>query len=373
MKEDKLIQHLRKGLESGSIVPPGVQAKIMSMGSSFEVVDHHIQVDAIVQFTLKQLPTKPIKAIIELKSRLTPMVLEGAIHQLLRHRNELRRAGSFDNLYPMIAAPYISDSVQQRCKELGVGYIDLNGTFALIHDDAYVDVVRPATLFKNPQGIKNLFSGKSRRIIRMLLTNPHRPYRLEKLASETQLSVGQVSQVTRRLQNEGLLDRTSEGCVLTRPRKLLRLFTQELKRDYTQNRIVLSAFSEQPPPQFAKFLHATCERRSIRHVFTLASALEPNERNVREDLTAAYISVSPDRLKEDLQLEAVGKGANVLLMMPPDPDNTEAGGVFYRPRKLTTGLIGVNPVQLYVDFTLHGSRGEEQAEFLVEHALGFRE
>jgi hypothetical protein len=33
----------------------------------------------------------------------------------------------------------------------------------------------------------------------------------------------------------------------------------------------------------------------------------------------------------------------------------------------------VNPVQLYVDFTLHGRRGEEQADFLIEHALAFRE
>ena len=45
--------------------------------------------------------------------------------------------------------------MQARCKELGVGYIDLNGTFALIHRDVYIDVVRPATAFKNPQGIKN--------------------------------------------------------------------------------------------------------------------------------------------------------------------------------------------------------------------------
>jgi len=111
----------------------------------------------------------------------------------------------------------------------------------------------------------------------------------------------------------------------------------------------------------------------IRYAFTLASGLEPTERNVREDLTAAYVNVSLEPLRDALQIEAVGKGANVLLMTPPDPDNTDAGGVFYRPRKLANGLTGVNPVQLYVDFTLHGSRGEEQAEFLVEHALGFRE
>ncbi len=373
MIEYKLLDLLREGLDSGTIIPPGVQAKIVAIGPSFEVADQQMQVDAIVEFTVRNLPNKPITAIIELKSRLTPMVLEGAVHQVLRYRNALRRSGAFADLYPMVAAPYISDSVQQRCKELGIGYIDLNGTFALIRDDIYIDVVRRAIAFKNPQGIQNIYSGKSRRIIRVLLTNPHRPYRLEQLASETQLSIGQISQVTRRLQDDGLLDRTSAGCVLTRPRKLLRQFAQGLKRDYVHNRTVFTAFSEKSPTQLATLLQDICSRREIQHAFTLASGLEASERNVREELTAVYINVPPDHLREDIQLEAVEKGANVLLMKPPDPDNTDAGGVFYRPRKLTNGLIGVNPIQLYVDFTVQGSRGEEQADFLLEHALGFRE
>jgi hypothetical protein len=364
---------LREGLESGTIVPPGVQARIVAMQPSFEVAGRRLQVDAIVEFTVKDLPNKPIKAVIEMKSRLTPMVLEGAIHQVLGYRNELQKSGTFTDLYPMVAAPYISDSVQRRCKELGVGYVDLNGTFALSRDDVYVDIVRPATMFKNPQGVKNIFSSRSRRIVRVLIANPYKPYRLEELASEARLSIGQVFQVTRRLQEDGLLDRTHKGRVLTKPRKLLRLFAQELKSDYAHNRTVFNAFSETPPAQFAQFLRETCEHKGVRCAFTLASGLEPNERNVREEITAAHLNVSTENLRNDLQLEAVGKGANVMLMMPPESDNTDAGGVFYRPRKLTNGLTGVNPVQLYVDFTLHGSRGEEQADFLIEHALGFRE
>src|ERR1700733_2334937 len=373
MSENKFIQSLREGLESGTIVPPGVQARIVAMQPSFEVAGRRVQVDAIVEFTVKDLPNKPIKAVIEMKSRLTPMVLEGAIYQVLGYRNELQKSGTFTDLYPMVAAPYISDSVQRRCKELGVGYVDLNGTFALIRNDVYVDIVRPATMFKNPQGVKNIFSSRSRRIVRVLLVNPYKAYRLEELASEARLSIGQVFQVTRRLQEDGLLDRTHQGRVLTKPRKLLRLFAQEIKSDYAHNRSVFNAFSETPPAQFAQFLRETCEHKGVRCAFTLASGLEPNERNVREEITAAYLNVSPENLRNDLQLEAVGKGANVMLMMPPESDNTDAGGVFYRPRNLTNGLTGVNPVQLYVDFTLHGSRGEEQADFLINMLLGSKD
>jgi DNA-binding transcriptional ArsR family regulator len=373
MKEYKTLELLIEGLESGRILPPSVQAKRVATNQSFQSEGRNAQPDAIVQFTVSRPHPKTITAVIELKSRLQPLALEGVIHQVLGHRNELERSGAYQDLYPMVAAPYISESVQARCKELGVGYVDLNGTLGLIHKDVYIDVVRPAIAFKNPQGIKNIFSGRSRRILRVLLVHPYQPYRLEQLASETGLSVGQVSQVLRRLQSDGLVTRNSEGSLLTQPRRLLRLFAEELKGDYLRNRIVFSGFSEKDPLSLAHTLSELCRQRDIQHAFTLGSGLESNERNVREQLTAAYISVSPERLRDDLKLEEVGKGANVFLMTPPETDNTDAGGVFYQSRALTNGLTGVNPVQLYLDFTLHGNRGKEQADFLVEHALGFRE
>ena len=105
----------------------------------------------------------------------------------------------------------------------------------------------------------------------------------------------------------------------------------------------------------------------------MTSGLDPHERNLREDVTAAYLDMDADEIRNELRLEAVGRGANVLLMTPPEPDNTEAGGVFYKTRKLVNGVEGVNPIQLFVDFSLQGGRGEEQAEFLMEHTLGFHQ
>jgi hypothetical protein len=373
MKEYKAMEFLLQGLESGSLLPSGVRAKVIASDGKFALPAQSIQPDAIVEFAVNSPHPTSIIAIIELKSRLQPMELEGAIHQVLRYRNELHRSGTYRDLYPMVAAPYISESVQARCKELGVGYIDLNGTISLIYKNVYIDVVRPANAFKNPQGIKNIFSGRSRRILRVLLVHPYQAYRLERLASETKLSVGQVSQVVRRLQDDDMVVRNSEGFLLNKPRRLLRLLAEELKSDYLQNRTVFSGFSEKEPLSLAQSLSQFCKQRDIQHAFTLGSGLESNERNVREQLTAAYISVSPERVRDELQLEAVGKGANVFLMMAPENDNTDAGGVFYQPRQLVNGLTGVNPVQLYFDFTLHGNRGQEQANFLVEHALGFRE
>ena len=373
MVSNNYLSELCAGLVTGKLLPSNVHATVLHCHEPIPSLGRSIDVDALVEFRIKELQHEPITAVLEFKSRLTPLVLEGAIHQVLGIRNSLRALAIYGDVYPMVAAPYISDSVQNRCKELGIGYADLNGTFLLAHKNIYVDVVRPATAFKNPQGIKRIFSGKSRRIARILLANPFKPFRLEELASEAQLSTGQVFQVTRRLQEDGLLERTPKGRMLTKPRQLLRLFTKEARTNFSENRQVFRGFTEMPPARITEELAHYCGKRQIRCAFTLTSGLEPYQRNLREDITAAYIDVPGNEIRNDLRLEAVGRGANVLLMTPPEPDNTEAGGVFYKTRKLANSLESVNPIQLFVDFSLQGGRSEEQAEFLMEHTLGLHQ
>lgn len=373
MIEREFEKELKSRLESGKLTPSGVHVRAIALQPQFEKLDPRLQIDAFVEFSFEHLSNRTVQAIMEIKTRLTPMMLEGVIHQILRYRNELRKNPEYHDVYPMLAAPYISESVQRRCKEVGVGYIDLNGTFAVIHKDVYVDVVRPAVEFKNPQGIKNIFSARSRRVLRVLLAHPYKPFRLEELASAASVSIGQVSQVTKRLQEQRFLERTSEGRCLARPRKLLRLFAQELKSDYSANRKTVQAFSDLSQQAVANSITDTCTRRNIKFAFTLATGLEPHERNLRQDVTAVYVEIPAADLQNELRLEAVGKGPNVIIMTPPEEDNTTAGGVFYETRTLSNGLAGVNPVQLYLDFMLQGGRGEEQAEFLLEHSLGFQE
>jgi hypothetical protein len=184
----------------------------------------------------------------------------------------------------------------------------------------------------------------------VLLAKPFSPFRLKALVSETQLSIGHIFQVTKRLQEEGFLERTSKGRVLTKPRELLRSLAKELRADFSPKRQVFRGFSEMPPMRISEELIRFCERRQIKYAFTLTSGLEPHERNLREEVTAAYVSVHPEEIRDELRIESVGKGANVILMTPTAPENTEAGGVFYKTRKLTTGLTGVNPIQLFLDF-----------------------
>jgi hypothetical protein len=78
--------------DTGNLLPPGIHAKTLVADRTFQVSGQNIQPDAIVEFTVKHPVSTLITAVIELKSRLQPMGLEGAIHQVLRYRNELHRS-----------------------------------------------------------------------------------------------------------------------------------------------------------------------------------------------------------------------------------------------------------------------------------------
>lgn len=96
----RFLELLLNGLESGSLLPPGLRAKPLVVDGAFQVSGQNIQPDAIVEFTVSRPVSTSIIAVIELKSRLQPMGLEGAIHQVLRARNELHRTGAYHDLYP---------------------------------------------------------------------------------------------------------------------------------------------------------------------------------------------------------------------------------------------------------------------------------
>jgi hypothetical protein len=366
--EDSLFKQLRDGLESGELLPTGLHATILRQ--EFTSTKRVIRPDLVVEFTVDERKTC---AVVEFKSRLTPLTLEGAIYQVSRYSEAIRGIEDrFRQIVPMVAAPYLSENLRNRCKQIGVGYIDLNGSIFLRTHGFYVDVLRPATRFKNPQNVRNIFSGKSRRIIRTLLTQPHHPFRLEAIARETALSTARVFQVVKKLDSERFLERTPKGRILTGPARLLRLFVEETKDDFKKNRLVFNGFSELPMIQIASRLREYCASMGREHAFTLSTGLELNERNLREDIVAAYVDTDPQIIADDLRIEAVGRGANVFLMRAPEPDNTSFGGVFYRPRILSNGFRGINPVQLYLDFSLYPNRGQEQALFMMNNVLGFR-
>jgi len=371
METHEIVSQLADGLNSGTLLPPQIQAKVLHEDRRFHFDDNDLGVDLLVEFTINR---HKIITAIECKSRLTSASVKNLPYSLHQTRVN-RRAADLRNAKSMIAAPYISEPLRSQLRQIGVGYIDLNGTFFLDDEEGiYIDIAKGKGRYGTPQGTKNIFIGKSRRLVRVLLCHPYTPFRLEDLAKQTQLSVAQVFQIFQRLEEYEVIDRSSAGRQLTKPRKLLNLFSAGIKNDYQNNRVIFNGFYEgKHLDEFTRDVVKYCEMHDGNYAFTLFSGLEPQQRNVIENVVAVYVSGDPARIASSLRLPFTGVGANVLLMRPPERDNTSSGGVFYEPRALSSGVKAVNLIQEYLDFSMYPGRGEEQARFLLDEFLGFRE
>ncbi|MBC7052256.1 hypothetical protein G6O46_24925, partial [Salmonella enterica subsp. enterica serovar Enteritidis] len=96
---------------------------------------------------------------------------------------------------PIFIAPYISPEAQALCNEFEVGYLDLVGNARIVFDTVFierrVDTKPPAI----QRSLKSIFKPKSAQVLRVLLRDPDRAWRVADLAHTAEVSLGHVSNV----------------------------------------------------------------------------------------------------------------------------------------------------------------------------------
>jgi hypothetical protein len=372
MESMMLANRLVEGLESSQLLPSGLRAKSLQANYRIPLPEGLFEVDLIIEFSLQPEGIRVLSAI-ECKSRLSPMDVQLAAAQLRRIKEKLRDFMPGEQKEPclMVAAPYISESTQNACKQLGLGYIDLNRNLYLVSDGIHIEISRPAKEFKPEQGIKAPYFGKSRRIVRVLLSHPAKQFKLDELAQEAGTSISQASYVVRRLREDRFLEKNESGVLLTKPGKLLKTLAAEAQRDYQKNRKIFFTISADDTASTIRRLANYCDQKQLDYAFALFTGLEKYEQNVLESVNAIYTSADPYRIAEEMRFPFASKGANLYIMCPPLSDNTSEGGVFYQTRRVATEVRAVSLVQAYMDFTYYPGRGEEQARYIFERLLGF--
>src|SRR5687767_5688554 len=130
--------------------------------------------------------------ICEVKSDGQPRNVRYAALQVREYAN---RGPKNQHMYPVVIAPYISPASQAICREMEVGYADLAGNSHLAFGDIYVDRQVAENPFRQRREQRSLFSPKSARVLRVLLTDPSRPWKVEDLARRARVSLGLVSKV----------------------------------------------------------------------------------------------------------------------------------------------------------------------------------
>ena len=265
--------------------------------------------------------------------------------------------------YPIFIAPYIAPTAATICNQYEVGYLDLAGNCRLAFDQVYIR----REGFPNPsvqrRDLRSLYSPKAERVLRVLLTAGQRRWRMQELANEAQVSLGQVANVKKILSDREWIDSEEAGfCLRSLDAAALPLITEWANNYRIERNTTREYYSLQPVPTMEAELAQASRRADVKLAFSGFSGAARFAPAVRYQRISAYILGDVRALTDRLDLKPVSTGANVTLWEPYDQ------GVLYGTRDIE-GAPVVSPVQLYLDLARTKGRGEEAASAILEEVI----
>ena len=298
------------------------------------------------------------RLIVETRENGQPRHVREAVAHLLMKSGQSR-----GNAYPIVAAPFISETSAEICRQVGAGYMDLAGNCRLSFGGIYIDRRGRPNRFVTRRSLRSLYRSRSSRVLRTLLFNPRLTWKLTDLSVASGVSIGQVFNVKKALVDRewAIFDRN--GLRLTHPEKALQDWGDQYAFD---SNLTFDFYAPTGMHETELSLARYLSSRGFRYAFTSYSAyarMIPGTDCIR---VFAYIDADSDiavaKAAKDLNFKPVLKGANVTLMMPHDE------GVFFGVRE-TEGITIVSPVQAYLDVKNSGNEGFSAAEDIFRKVL----
>jgi len=264
--------------------------------------------------------------------------------------------------YPIFASQYLSPSIRNFCTTNEIGYFDFSGNCRLVFDQVYIEREVPLSETPERKRLKSLFSLKSSRVMRRLLHEPGRLWKVQSLALEANVSAATVSLMKDKLIGEEYAARQEEGFVITKPEELLLDWAKNYS--YKEHKH-LECFGHGNLEDLEGHFGDYCRKNSVNYAFTMfsgAKRIAPFTRGIQRGYAYTASDLNIKELAEALGLKPVDSGGNFRLMIPSDDD------VLWQKQKVDDDFV-VSDIQLYLDLSSHRGRGEENAEYLLEQRL----
>jgi hypothetical protein len=272
-------------------------------------------------------------------------------------------ARSDTRAYPVFVAPYITPAAAAVCDRYQVGYFDLAGNCRIAFDQVYIR----REGFPNPairkRDLRSLYSPKAERVLRVLLTAGKRTWRMQELADESKVSLGQVANVKKLLADREWIEKEVDGLRLRSLDEAVLPMLTEWAANYRIERSTAGEYySLDPIPQTEAELVSASRQLKVQLAFSGFSGAVRFAPTVRYQRITAYVLGDVSALVDRLRLKRVSSGANVTVIEPYDE------GVLYGATKVERAPV-VSPVQLYLDLTQAKGRGEEAALAILEEVI----
>ena len=300
--------------------------------------------------------------VVDVKSNGAPRFVRSGVYRLESCVARLRQSGETNGgrrLIPMIVSPYLSPESRAICTDHDVAYLDLVGNARLAFDNVYIERTVAEKPRSETRALRSTFTPKAAAILRVLLRDPERAWRVADLAAQANASYGHVSNVRKALLEREWIEVRDDGAVLTQPNALLQTWRDNYRRPAGES---ITGYTHLHGRQLDERLRGKLNPqpehpRAIYSLHSAAQWLAPFSRSG----TQTFYADEPgaEVLKEELKLAPAARGANVVLHVPTDEslfdDASEPG----------PNVFCTSPIVTYLDLWNGNDRDREAAEHLA--------
>lgn len=273
----------------------------------------------------------------------------GALRNWLIHHSSHPRP----DVYLVLSAPYLSERAMDVLEAADVGALDLVGNYRLAFGPYRLERVGHPPPPRERRELRNLFAGKTLRVVRALLAAPNRLWGVKDLARACDVSLGTVSGARSRLTREGWLEVRPGGVTLPDPEGLLRQWAEWSKIPAD---VSVGAYTTLHGQRLTDALAKLDAPHVVLGGTSAAAWMAPF---LAAKGTVVYTDPANWRAAaRQLEAEEVEQGANLTVRFVED-------GVFLDRLEVKPGLWTASPAQTFVDLWRQGGRSREAAEKLL--------
>ena len=180
---------------------------------------------------------RPMKLVAEVKTQAEPRFVRMAALQLKS------RVQTIENCFGILIAPYISPAAIQVCREAGIGCVDLSGNVFLSFGNVFIEKSGIPNAFLEARPLKSLFSPKTSRVLRALLSDPSKGWHVEELSRAVDISLGLASKAKQALLSQEWIREEGRRIILLKPVELLEEWRETI---HTKRTVFLRSIADFP-------------------------------------------------------------------------------------------------------------------------------
>jgi hypothetical protein len=298
--------------------------------------------------------------ICEVKQSGQPRFAKEAINQLRAYLSRSKRTA-----IPIFIAPFLTATTREFCQADGIGYLDFEGNAHIAFGSVYIERSTASRPEAEKREFRSLFKPRSAQVLRVLLRDPRRVWKLSELAEQSGVSIGHVSNVRNALADREWIEDRSAGIQLKSPDLLLDIWRDSYRIEAAEEL------------KFYTTLHGKAWDKSVRTLFEMHSSdpvalasfssaqwIAPYGRSSTQFFYAGQDAIPA--LKETLALSKPEMGENVIVWIPNDE------GVFTDSFQADGVIRCTSPLQTYLDLSQAGDRGIEAADHLRKAKLAWQ-